>query len=56
MGKKCVVTTNRKKSAEAIVPENSRKGRTIVSPKYISEGGQHEESRISGRPELPAKR
>ena len=54
--KKCAVTTNGKKSAEAIVPEkNPGKGRTIVSPKQITEGGQHEERRISGKPELPTK-
>ena len=54
--KKCVVTTNCEKSAEAIVPRKKLgKGRTIVSPYETDEGGQHYESRISKQLELPAE-
>ena len=52
------VTTNCKKSAEAIVSEIffNGKGRTNVSPKYRPEGGRRDESRKSWKRELPAKR
>ena len=54
---KAAVTTNRKKSAEAIVPCFFQgKGRTIVSLKYRPEGGQCVEGRIPRKRGLPAKR
>ena len=56
---KAAVTTNCKKSAEAIVPCAffvQGKGRTIVSLKYRPEGGQRVESRIPRKRGLPAKR
>ena len=52
------VTTNCKKSAEAIVPGffSQGKGRTIVSLKYRLEGGQCVDRRIPRKQGLPAKR
>ena len=56
-GKKCVVTTNCKKSAKAIVPGEKTPGRTEQSIVLSTEaeGGQHGESRILPGGRLPAK-
>ena len=56
-GKKSVVTTNCKKSAEAIVPGEKNSGRAEQSLvlSRLQEGGQHEESRILQRCKLPTE-
>ena len=57
-GKKSVVTTNCKKSAEAIVPgekKNSGRAEQSLVLSRLQEGGQHEESRILQRCKLPTE-